>query len=203
MNGQLSLNSRLTTVFFRSVPLNHPSRYSHPRWGATILAISVAISMVGAIAGGVARADERPAWNRTISGCLVWGGARQENARLTFSWDGQCRHGRATGEGTLVIQNAAGAELTRYEGELKHGKEDGHGVVTGNGNAYGRNQGANHLRYDGEWTNGFPNGPGLLVIDQNGQDTTYKGIWSNGCLRQGTRWIAIARPFSSCPYPYP
>jgi hypothetical protein len=135
---------------------------------------------------------------------LVWGGAKQENVRSTFSWNGRCRDGRINGEGTLIIRDEHGNELTRYKGEFKDGKEDGHGVVKGTGPGYGSYQGTMALfRYDGEWQNGFPNGPGLFVIDQNGQEATYKGTWSNGCLRQGAAWVAFARPFSSCPYPYP
>ena len=49
------------------------------------------------------------------------------------------------------IENSSGS---KYEGQLKNGKRQGHGVLTySNGN-----------KYEGEWKNGLQEGRGVLIF---------------------------------------
>ena len=132
-----------------------------------------------------------PAWAQTPkggwiadphTGCRVWDASPEPNETIT--WSGSCKDGLAQGRGTLQwVQN--GTPLERDEGEWRDGKLNGHGTeVFPDG-----------TRFDGEWRDGKSNGVGQLV----GPRGTYKGVWADGCFRDGKKRASIGVDLASCP----
>nr|CAD1833458.1 unnamed protein product [Ananas comosus var. bracteatus] len=102
-------------------------------------------------------------------------------------YEGDWRHGKATGKGKFSWPSGA-----TYEGEFKAGFMDGHGTYTGAaGDTYrggwlmnlkhgaGNKSYANGDYYDGEWRNGLQDGAGRYVW-RNG--TEYAGQWRAGLI---------------------
>jgi tetratricopeptide (TPR) repeat protein len=103
-------------------------------------------------------------WTPAGGGCFVWNESPRPDEAA--SWDGDCKDGRASGNGTLIWR-AHGKLEGRYEGELKDGKQEGHGVEIL----------ANGARYDGEWKKGWMAGHGVFTY-ANGAH--YDGEWKDG-----------------------
>lgn len=71
----------------------------------------------------------------------------------------------------------------RYEGEVRDGLPNGHGLLV-----------LGDSRYRGEFSDGKPNGAGVL----ENASGVFEGIWSGGCLRKGKQVAAIGVEVSSC-----
>jgi hypothetical protein len=140
------------------------------------------------------------------TGCKLWNIAPLPNETMT--WSGACRNGLGQGQGVLQWFEA-GRPGDRYEGELRDGKQTGHGVITStDGRRYegdfrdgtmsgnGTYSSPNGDHYDGEWRSGKPNGVGRFVSVVGG---TYDGFWTNGCFKDGARRAAVIVALSSCP----
>jgi len=107
------------------------------------------------------------------------GAAQWFRDNLPFEADeGEWRAGRQTGYGTQVWPSG------RYDGELVDGEPHGRGVLI-----------LQSVRYEGEFRNGKPNGAGTLT---RGSDT-FRGTWTDGCFREGTRKASFGVPLSACP----
>jgi len=167
--------------------------------------IMAALGALLAAMPGVARAQLSTWSTDQKTGCRVWNLAPQQAETVT--WSGACKNGVGQGEGVLQWYES-GKPGDRYEGELRDGKQTGHGTITsvdgrsydgsfrdGNMNGHGVFTYPNGDRYDGEWRNGRPNGIGRFVNAING---TLEGNWVNGCLTQGDKRAAVAVAPSSC-----
>jgi MORN repeat len=156
------------------------------------------------VAGAIAASAQSGAWIADASvGCQVWNPHPQPNE--TIRWSGACangfahgrgaaqwfrnslpfetdegewRSGRQTGYGTQVWPSG------RYDGELVDGEPNGRGVLI-----------LQSVRYEGEFRNGKPNGAGTL---SRGSDT-FRGTWTDGCFREGTRKASFGVPLAACP----
>jgi hypothetical protein len=107
------------------------------------------------------------------------GAAQWFRNNLPFESDeGEWRAGRQTGYGTQVWPSG------RYDGELVDGEPHGQGVLILQG-----------VRYEGEFRNGRPNGAGALTRGSE----TFRGSWTEGCFREGTRKASFGVPLSACP----
>ena len=95
-------------------------------------------------------------------------------------YEGGYQNGERHGRGLRTWPNG-----DRYDGEWRYGQFTGRGVMTW----------ADGRRYGGEWRDGRPDGRGEATIG----GIVYSGVWIHGCLREGTRSIAIARPLEECP----
>jgi hypothetical protein len=115
-------------------------------------------------------------WMKTDSGCLLW--AQDVQGDETASWEGDCTSGLAEGAGTEIFR--AGGKETRYEGPMRNGKRDGHGVATW----------ANGVRYVGNFRDGKFSGHGVKTwggggrYDGDFRDGNFSGYgvesWANG-----------------------
>jgi hypothetical protein len=135
------------------------------------------------------------------SGCRVW----NPNPQLeeSVAWSGPCVQDRAEGrgivqwskgdvpyetdegewhEGRQVNEGTQSWTTGRYEGQLKDGEPNGHGILT-----------VQKLRYEGDFRNGRPNGIGRLTAGNE----TVRGAWKDGCL-QAARKASIGVPLSAC-----
>jgi hypothetical protein len=107
------------------------------------------------------------------------GAAQWFRNNLPFEADeGEWRAGRQTGYGTQVWPSG------RYDGELVDGEPHGRGVLI-----------LQSVRYEGEFRNGKPDGAGTLT---RGTDI-FRGTWTEGCFREGTRKASFGVPLSACP----
>lgn len=105
----------------------------------------------------------------SISGCQVWGGDDPAAANDVVSWSGDCRGGKARGQGVLSWF-ADGALLGRYEGEMLDGRLDGEGRLY-----YKFEDGFARVR--GRFENGMPNGR-VSIRFANGD--RFRGTVENG-----------------------
>ena len=159
-----------------------------------------AIAMLGT---GVAAAAQSGAWITDLSGgCQVWNPHPQPNE--TIRWFGACANGFAQGHGTAQWlhndlpfeadegdwlsgrQTGIGSQVWpsgRYDGQLVDGEPHGRGTLILQG-----------ARYEGEFRNGKPEGTGTLT---RGSDT-FRGTWTGGCFRDGTRRASFGVPLSAC-----
>jgi hypothetical protein len=122
--------------------MNYPDTRASLR---IIFSICASILAATALAQGA-----KPDWiadSRT--GCRVWSALPLPG--LTISWSGACESGLAQGQGVAQWYRD-GKPGSRYEGEYRDGKANGHGVLTGSGN-----------RYEGEFRDNYPNGRGLFT----------------------------------------
>ena len=118
-----------------------------------------------------------PDWITDKNGCRVWNGNPQPNETIT--WSGACLNGVASGLGVLQSY-LNGKPRDRYEGELRDGRNNGHGVYVW----------ANGDRYDGEWKDGQSYGHGVFVAangnryEGESRDGHMNGhgvyVWANG-----------------------
>lgn len=137
------------------------------------------------------------------SGCQVWNPHPQPGE--TVQWFGACVSGFANGRGTaqwsknsipfeadegewrMGRQAGYGTQVWptgRYEGELLDGEPHGRGVLI-----------LDRLRYEGEFRSGKPNGTGTLFRGNE----SFRGAWTDGCFREGSRKIAFGVPLAACP----
>src|SRR5665213_2250586 len=81
------------------------------------------------------------------TGCKIWDAAPDPDEKIT--WSGACAAGMAEGTGTLqlYVGDAPGA---RYEGDMRNGRADGHGINTL----------PDGTRYEGAWRNNAAHGLG-------------------------------------------
>ena len=115
------------------------------------------------------------------TGCKIWDAAPDPDEKI--SWSGECANGMADGKGTLQFFIGA-TPATRYEGDMRNGRADGHGI----------NVEPDGGRYEGEWRNNVADGFGVYTRDRN----RYEGNWSNGCLKLGSDEIAVGVTRESC-----
>lgn len=167
-----------------------------------ILVIVVALSLLGLGSAFTASAQSQrwappqeqiaeptvPGWSIDVrSGCRLWNSYPRSGDIVR--WTGPCgTSGVSTGTGVAEWQY--GGRVRRYEGEVRDGKPDGHGVYTlANGDRY---QGDVHEdqphghgiyvwahgdRYEGDMREGRPHGRGTHV-STNGD--RYDGEWRDG-----------------------
>jgi len=148
------------------------------------------------------------------SGCWLWAGGIDPGAsEITADWNGRCPEGPAEGSGRAVVSWRSRGETRQmdYEGDLVHGRNEGRGrlVITEGGEMVSEEVGSFHndrfvegrlslprqgLEFEGKLFAGQPQGPGRLTV----QGRVIEGDWVNGCLRQGSVWIAFTRPVESC-----
>jgi hypothetical protein len=115
------------------------------------------------------------------TGCRVANANPQPNEAVI--WSGGCENGLARGQGVLQwYENNRPAE--RYEGELRDGAMNGHGVLDID----------NGGRYEGDFRAGTANGFGELTTARG----TFRGVWTNGCFNDGGRRAWIGGDPSSC-----
>ncbi len=83
--------------------------------------------------------------------------------KISEKYDGDCKRGKAHGEGIAVGEDT-------YEGEFKKGLPEGNGTYTwSNGNVY-----------KGNWKDGLKDGEGQLVINRENQpDSVVVGFWKD------------------------
>jgi hypothetical protein len=120
-----------------------------------------------------------------------------------WSYEGDWRDGKRNGHGTKTWSEGGG----RLEAEFRDDEANGYGVFDGAGdhyegefrddlpNGHGSAILRDGRRYEGEWRDGLPHGPGILVDKQK----IFRGTWTNGCLKDGNKWVAIDRNPTSCP----
>ena len=133
--------------------------------------------------------SERKAHGRGIAVRLGADGSATANVRYEGDW----KDGRASGQGTLVVnyrtyegtlldglEHGQGtqteADIGRhYEGQWSHGRRHGRGTVTWPG----------QYRYEGEWQNNLGHGQGTIIYYSDG--ARYVGEWYGGYWHgQGT-----------------
>lgn len=131
------------------------------------------------------------------TGCKVWNLCPQHNETVT--WSGACVDGIANGAGTSVWHRD-GKQTESYEGSLRAGKSDGHGIMRlGNWSIEGDWRDGQvggqvvlltpNYRYEGGYNAGKPHGYGVLT---RASGTVYKGNWTNGCLKIDAKGTMIA-----------
>ncbi len=131
-------------------------------------------------------ADNVGVWRKTSSGCDVFFFDLHPNVVIT--WSGSCVSGRTDGIGHLIA--AFGLEVETYDGGMKDGQLEGHGIIHWKdgktiegefhrGVIFGTvtYREPNGFRYDGSWVNGRQEGHGTAVWAQGGR---YDGDWHNG-----------------------
>ena len=115
------------------------------------------------------------------TGCKIWDSAADPEERIT--WSGECANGMAEGKGTLqffIGDNPA----VRYEGDMRGGRADGHGI----------NIEPDGSRYEGQWRNNVAEGFGVYTRDGK----RYEGNWTNGCLKLGPDELTVGATRESC-----
>lgn len=101
------------------------------------------------------------------TGCEVWDDVPQPNETVT--WSGACENSRARGNGVMQwFEN--GKPGDRYEGEVRDGKLNGHGVFAA----------ANGDRCDCEWHDGTQTGHGIYTFANGNRYKRYEGEFSSG-----------------------
>ena len=116
------------------------------------------------------------------TGCRVANAHPQPNESVT--WSGGCESGIAVGQGVLQWFES-GQPAERYEGELRAGEMNGHGILTTE----------NGGRYEGDFRDGMANGFGQWTTSRG----SYSGVWTNGCFHDGTKRAWVGGDPSSCP----
>ena len=115
------------------------------------------------------------------TGCKIWDDAPDPAEKI--SWSGKCEAGMAEGNGTLQFC-IGDTPATRYEGDMRNGRSDGHGVNLEPGGA----------RYEGGWRNNAADGYGVYT----NEGARYEGTWAAGCLKQGATELAVGVSRQSC-----
>jgi hypothetical protein len=147
-----------------------------------LVRIMLAATLLLAPMPGIAQ-NSGPGWiSDPGTGCRVTNAHPQPNERIT--WSGGCKNGFAQGQGVLLwFENNRPAE--RYEGELRGGQMNGHGVLTtGDGG-----------RYDGAFRDGKADGFGQWTTARG----SFSGAWTNGCFNDGSRRAWVGGDAASCP----
>jgi len=131
-----------------------------------------------------------------VAACLSVGSANAEDCMLELgdgvrgAWQGQCRNGRAHGEGIANFPNGT------YRGSAEDGRAHGHGRLNlDDGGSYvgewarGKRHGrglaidAEGDRHEGEFANGRPHGHGTGWSPEGG---SFTGVWEHGRPVEGT-----------------
>jgi hypothetical protein len=141
-------------------------------------------------------APGQPGWTPAGNDCFVWN--QNPNAGETANWSGPCENRRASGKGTLIWKH--GSREQRYDGEMRDGKLNGHGIYSfstaeryegdfkddqydGTGTLL-----AGGDRYDGSWRAGRKNGKGVLILSDG---TRFEGEFKDDSLEgQGSIMLA-------------
>ena len=139
--------------------------------------IAAGLVLASLPAGAQTAPTRQPGWIADAKGCRVWDATPKPSHSVT--WTGPCQNQLAQGRGVLqwyVNEHPS----DRYDGELVAGKLDGQGTYVS----------ADGYRYAGQWRDGKANGTGELSTKTG----TFKGSWTNGCFREGTRlaWVGVA-----------
>ena len=180
------------------------------RWPSVALG-GIAAAVV-AIAGWQiwdAHWHEDPKWIDTDRpDCQTWDANPQRNETVT--WSGDCLAGKTEGTGVLTwhytnrqgdaqIETFTGTHAggkgdgkavivfpngDRFEGMVKDGKKNGHGVSVWS-----------NRRYDGEWKDGKPNGFGTYTTSDGKQ---HAGEWAQGCLDDNGDLVWINTDAKTC-----
>jgi MORN repeat len=145
--------------------------------------VGTSVAMIGAAFAQTIPPSDRPTgWIADRkTGCKIWDAAPDPEEKIT--WSGKCEAGMAEGEGTLQFY-VGDKPSVRYEGEMRNGRADGHGV----------NLEPDGARYEGEWRNNAADGHGVYTKD----GARYEGTWAAGCLKQGTAELAVGVSRQSC-----
>jgi hypothetical protein len=180
------------------------------RWTGFVLG-GIAAAVVGIAGWQIWEAEQlkKPKWIDTErADCQAWDAYPQRNETVT--WTGECRSGRAEGEGTLTwnYTDRTGEALTETaSGRLVAGKWDGptkmilpgdshfegmyrDGMKNGQG-VYSWPDG----RYDGEWKNDKQHGTGTYTDSEGRQ---HSGQWREGCLDEDDNIIALGNEMDAC-----
>jgi hypothetical protein len=180
------------------------------RWQWPALA-AIATAVLGIVAWQAWEAEQLkiPKWMETERpDCQTWDPYPQRNE--TATWSGDCRSGKAEGQGTLTWHYAdpAGNPLTEtYSGGISAGKLEGRGVaVMPSGNRYegmyrdGHKNGHgvftwSDARYDGAWKDDLPDGLGTYT---EADGTEHTGQWKQGCLGENDDMFALLTDMETC-----
>lgn len=117
----------------------------------------------------------------TTTGCRMWDWHPDPQDRAV--WSGGCPSGKKDGHGT-VQWFEHGQRIDRFEGTYRNGKREGFGRYVWNGDN----------SFEGQYLNDVPNGFGTAIL----AGETFVGDWKNGCLRKGSRVVAIGVARASC-----
>ena len=117
----------------------------------------------------------------TVLGCRMWDW--HPDPHDTVSWSGACPMGQKQGHGVLQWFEH-GQRIDRFEGTYRNNRREGFG-------RYEWNE-ADH--FEGLYVNGVPQGFGTARI----AGEVFSGEWRNGCLRKGSRVVAIGVSRRSC-----
>ncbi len=147
--------------------------------------IALALSLLSPLAG--LGAEDDVTWIADQSGCKVANPFPQPGETIT--WSGECKKGKADGEG-LLQWFINGKAADRYEGMLKEGWAEGKGTLTRvEGGRYsgdwrhslqdgdGRYDAADGSWYEGQWKEGQPHGQGQYRTPDG---RTFVGEWVDG-----------------------
>jgi hypothetical protein len=117
----------------------------------------------------------------TVLGCRMWDWHPDPHDNAL--WSGACPNGQKQGGGVLQWFEH-GQRIDRFEGTYRNNRREG----------FGRYEWNPSNRFEGHYTNGVPQGFGTAHIA--GEE--FSGEWHNGCLRKGSRVVAIGVPRRSC-----
>jgi len=117
----------------------------------------------------------------TKVGCRMWDWHPDQQDRAV--WSGGCLSGKKNGLG-MIQWFEHGQRVDRFEGTYLSGKREGFGRYVWNATN----------RFEGQYLDDVPNGFGTAIL----AGETFTGHWKNGCLRKGSRVIAIGVERSSC-----
>jgi hypothetical protein len=117
----------------------------------------------------------------TETGCRMWDW--HPDPSDTVTWTGACPAGLKEGRG--VVQWFEHSEhIDRFEGTYRLGRRQGFGHYVWNQTDW----------YEGNYEDDRPHGFGTAHI----AGEIFAGRWTNGCLKNGERLVAISVPRSSC-----
>jgi hypothetical protein len=117
----------------------------------------------------------------TETGCRMWDW--HPDPSDTATWTGACPVGLKEGRG--VVQWFEHSEhIDRFEGTYRLGRRQGFGHYVWNKTDW----------YEGNYEDDRPHGFGTVHI----AGEVFAGRWTNGCLKNGERIVAISVPRSSC-----
>ncbi len=148
-----------------------------------------------------AAAPGQAGWTQAAGDCFVWNRAPQIGE--TAVWSGPCKNRRAEGKGSLTWRT--GDSTQSYEGEMRDGRINGHGVYTFSlttryegtfkdddfdGSGVMVEPG---VRYEGQWRAGKRHGRGLLTTVN---DDRYDGEFQDGAITgRGTLALSDGRKY--------
>ena len=106
------------------------------------------------------------------------------SALILSEYTGDCRNGRANGQGRFVATSGLGQSLI-YNGQWENGEPRGQGE-------WHINMILSERHYEGEWQDRRPHGLGTAKIEYiNGNTWRYAGEWVDGELHGRGTWTAL------------